>query len=198
MYRRTTLPSCTATVATPGYSTGTVVTASVVSFGVGVAVEAAMHNSSCGYGYWGWGMSWGVQTISCGGRYYYGDPYWRGGYYPGYYPGYRPPYYPPPRPPYPGYRPPYYPATAPVHRIREIGLRGIGLKPMPLPAPGRPTTMPVTAPRPVPGTPPEAQHQGTSRLSETNCTRDHRNISTRMPFPVQEEAARKVRAEIGV
>jgi len=140
-------------VTTPGYSTASVVTASVLSFGVGVAVGAAMHNSSCGYGYWGWGMSWGVRTISCSGRYYYGNPYWRGGYYPGYYPGYRPPYYPPPRPPYPGYRPPYYPpgngTRPPYPGNRPPGYRP---KPVPLPAPGRPTTMPVTAPRPVPAT----------------------------------------------
>ncbi|HEY4979507.1 MAG TPA: DUF3300 domain-containing protein, partial [Candidatus Acidoferrum sp.] len=80
------------TVVTPGYSTTTVVTASVVSFGAGVAVGMAISNSSCGYSYWGWGMSWSVRTISCGGGYYYGNPYWWGGYYPGYHPGYRPPY----------------------------------------------------------------------------------------------------------
>jgi hypothetical protein len=98
-------------VSTPGYSTGDVVAASIISFGIGVAVGAAISNSSCGYGYWGWGMSWGVRTISCGGGYYYGNPYWWGGYYPGYRPGYRPPYYPPPRPPYYGGRPPYPPGS---------------------------------------------------------------------------------------
>jgi hypothetical protein len=133
-------------VATPGYSTGSVVAASVLSFGAGVAVGAAMHNSSCGYGYWGWGMSWGARTISCGGRYYYGNAYWRGGYYPGFYPGYRPPYYPPPRPPYPGYRPPYYP---PGNGARPP-YPGYGPRPTPLPAP-RPTTLPAT--RPAPGGP---------------------------------------------
>lgn len=136
-------------VATPGYSAGAVVATSVLSFGVGVAVGSAMHNSSCGYGYWGWGMSWGGRTISCGGRYYYGNPYWRGGYYPAYGPGYRPPYYLPPRPPYPGYRPPYYPPGNGGHPPYP----GYRPKPVPLPAPGRPTTMPVNAPRPAPVAP---------------------------------------------
>ena len=136
-----------AQVMTPGYSTGDVVAASIVSFGAGIAVGAAMHNSSCGYSYWGWGMSWGVRTISCGGRYYYGNPYWRGGYYPGYGPGYRPPYYPPPRPPYPGYRPP--PNYPPVSGGRPP-YPGYVPKPVPLPAP-RPTTLPAT--RPAPGRP---------------------------------------------
>ena len=158
-------------VTTPGYSTGSVVATSALSFGVGMAVGAAMHNPSCGYSYWGWGMSWGVRTISCGGSYYYGNPYWRGGYYPGYYPGYRPPYYPPPRPPYPGYRPPYYPpgGRPPSYRPPGSGGRppypGYRPKPTPLPAPrpttlpstrpasGRPGTMPAPAPRPTPVTP---------------------------------------------
>jgi hypothetical protein len=141
-----------APVPTPGYSTGAVVAASVLSFGVGVAVGAAMNNSSCGYSYWGWGMSWGVRTISCGGSYYYGNPYWRGGYYPGFYPGYRPPYYPPPRPPYPGYRPPY-PGYRPPYPPGNGGrppYPGYGPRPTPLPA-TRPTTLPTT--RPVPRKP---------------------------------------------
>ena len=64
------------TVVTPGYSTSDVVAASIISFGLGVAIGAAVSNSSCGYSYWGWGMSWSVRTISCGGGYYYGNPYW--------------------------------------------------------------------------------------------------------------------------
>jgi hypothetical protein len=150
------------TVVTPGYSTTTVVTASVVSFGAGVAVGMAISNSSCGYSYWGWGMSWSVRTISCGGGYYYGNPYWWGGYYPGYHPGYRPPYYPPPRPPYPGYRPPYPGARPPYPPGARPPYPG---KPTPLPAPvptprpspgkpGSPTTLPSTpTPRPTPGNP---------------------------------------------
>jgi Protein of unknown function (DUF3300) len=130
-----------APVTTPGYSSGDVAAAAIISFGVGIAVGAAMHNSSCGYSYWGWGMSWGVRTISCGGSYYYGNPYWRGGYYPGYGPGYRPPYYPAPRPPYPGYRPPYYPPGG----GGRPPYPGYGPRPTPLPS-QRPTTLPATRP----------------------------------------------------
>ena len=46
----------------PGYSTGAMVATGVISFGLGVAVGAAInnHNSCCGwgYGYGGWGCSW--------------------------------------------------------------------------------------------------------------------------------------------
>jgi Protein of unknown function (DUF3300) len=141
-------------VSTPGYSTGDVVAASIISFGIGVAVGAAISNSSCGYGYWGWGMSWGVRTISCGGGYYYGNPYWWGGYYPGYRPGYRPPYYPPPRPPYYGGRPPYPPGSGRPPYPRPTPL------PAPVPGgpsrpnPGKPTPLPAPTPRPTPGKPP--------------------------------------------
>lgn len=143
-------------VQTPGYSTGDVVAASIISFGVGIAIGAAISNNSCGYGYYGWGMSWGVRTISCGGYPYYGNPYWWGGYHPGYRPGYRPPYYPPPRPPYPG-RPPYYPGY-PGGRPPYPGNPGYrpppnGGKP-PYPGNPRPTPLPAPAPgKPNPGRP---------------------------------------------
>src|SRR5450631_4832314 len=140
-------------IVTPGYSTGDIVAASIISFGVGIAIGAAISHNSCSYNYYSWGMSWSARSISCGGGYYYGNPYWRGGYYPGYRPGYRPPYYPPPRPPYPGYRPPYYPPGGrPPYYPPGNGGRppypGYGPKPTPLPA-QRPTALP--APRPVPG-----------------------------------------------
>jgi Protein of unknown function (DUF3300) len=154
-------------VQTPGYSTSDVVAASIISFGVGIAIGAAISHNSCGYGYWGWGMSWSVRTISCGGSPYYGNPYWWGGYHPGYRPGYRPPYYPPPRPPYPG-RPPYYPGYPGGGRPPYPGYPGTRPpypgnpgyrppKPTPLPAPnpGRPSIQPVPnpTPRPTPGRP---------------------------------------------
>ncbi|HEY2120484.1 MAG TPA: DUF3300 domain-containing protein [Candidatus Acidoferrum sp.] len=141
------------TVVTPGYSTSDVVAASVIAFGVGIAVGAAISNSSCGYSYWGWGMSWGVRTISCGGGYYYGNPYWWGGYYPGYRPGYRPPYYPPPRPPYYGGRPPYPGGGNPAYP-RPTPLPAPVPGNPPRPNPGRPpTTLPAPTPRPTPGRP---------------------------------------------
>jgi hypothetical protein len=139
------------TVVTPGYSTSDVVAASIISFSVGVAVGAAISGGSCGWGYWGWGMSWGSANIYCGSRIYYGNPYWWGGYYPGYYPGYRPPYYPPPRPPYrppPGYRPPY--PGKPVHPIEPAPGRPNPGRPTPLPSHGGPSILPV---QPKPGNP---------------------------------------------
>jgi len=165
-----------APVTTPGYSTGDVAATAIVSFGVGVAVGAAMRGPSCGWSYWSWSLNWSTRVVYCGGGAYYGNPYWWGGYYPGYYPGYRPPYYPPPRPPRPpppGWRPP--PPRPPVVRPPIARPPGPPPRPTPLPepAPGkpgrpsiqpvkpeRPTTMPVTRPspgapttRPAPGVP---------------------------------------------
>src|SRR5271165_2734259 len=42
----------------PGYSTGALVATSLISFGVGVAVGAAMSNSCCGWGWNSWGCGW--------------------------------------------------------------------------------------------------------------------------------------------
>ncbi len=117
------------TVTTPGYSSGDVAAAAIISFTVGVAVGAMINSSSCGWGYYGWRMNWAGGMVYCGGGPYYGNPYWWGGYYPGFRPGYRPPYYPPPRPPRPpppGWRPPYPPSG------------GRPPRPTPLPAPGNP------------------------------------------------------------
>lgn len=156
-------------VSTPGYSTGDVVAASVISFGLGVAVGALVNSSSCGWGYHGWRMNWAGGAVYCGGAAYYGNPYWWGGYYPGYRPGYRPPYYPPPRPPMPpppgwrppppGHKPPYYPPGGRPPYNPPPGTRPPGNgKPTPLPSqPGRPSIQPVpggpsTRP-PQPGTP---------------------------------------------
>ena len=83
-------------VASSGPSTGDVVAASVISFGVGMAVGAMFSNNNY-YCYPRWG---------------YGGVYYRGGpYYPAHYP-YRPVYGPAFRPAY-GYRPP---ANYPYHR----------------------------------------------------------------------------------
>jgi hypothetical protein len=125
-----------APVAVPGYTSQDVVAASVIGFGVGVVVAAAVSSGSCGFGM-SWGMGWSSSSIHCGGGMYYGNPYWRGGYYPGYYPGYRPPYYyPPPRPP--GGAPP-----RPVHPIAPPtgpGVRPGGTRP------GTPSTLPARPP----------------------------------------------------
>lgn len=45
----------------PGYSTGAMVATGLISFGVGMAVGAAISNNSCcgwGWGYGGWGCNW--------------------------------------------------------------------------------------------------------------------------------------------
>jgi hypothetical protein len=172
------------TVVTPGYSSGDVAAAAIVSFGVGVAVGAMISNSSCGYSYWGWRMSWGVGTIYCGSVPYYGNPYWWGGYYPGYRPGYRPPYYPPPRPPRPpppgwrpppgGGRPPYPPPGGKPPAPQP--------KPTPLPAkPGGPTSLPAQ-----PGVPGAPATRPTTRPTTQPSTRELRgypSAPTTKPAP---------------
>jgi hypothetical protein len=47
----------------PGYSTGALVATSLISFGVGVAVGAAMSNSCCGWGWNSWGCGWNNSTV---------------------------------------------------------------------------------------------------------------------------------------
>lgn len=144
-----------APIVTPGYSTGNVAAAAIISFGAGVAIGAARGGPSCGWSYYSWEMNWNSRAMYCGGGVYYGNPYWWGGYYPGYYPGHRPPYYPPPRPPRPpppGWRPPPPPSVRPP---RPTPLPGPGrpVQPMPQPGkPGRPTIQPVQ-PLPQPGKP---------------------------------------------
>jgi hypothetical protein len=139
------------TVVTPGYSPSTVATASVISFGAGVAVGMAISSSSCGWGYHSWHTNWGMGGVSYCRSPYYGNPYWWGGYYPGYRGHY--PY--PPRPPYygypPGYRPPYPPNYRPPYTPRPTPYTGN--------SGGRPTTMPANpavgtrpATRPAPST----------------------------------------------
>ncbi len=119
------VPQYDPTVVYVGPSTGTVVAASLITFGVGIGIGALIaSNRPWGWGGWGWG--WGH-----GGVYYNHGPWggWHGGYRPPNYwyrprpvawntrPGYggnwhyRPPNYRPPRPVnrpiynQPGYRP---------------------------------------------------------------------------------------------
>jgi hypothetical protein len=62
----------------PGYTTGDVVAASVLSFGAGMAVGAMM---SSGWGYSSWNCNWyGGAAVYHGGA-YYGNSAWHGGYY---------------------------------------------------------------------------------------------------------------------
>ena len=126
-----------APVVVPGYSSADVAAAAIISFGVGIAVGAAIYGGCCGWGWGYWGTSWHSHTIIYNRNVYVGNPYWRGGYYGGY-PGYRPPGYPGYRPPgYPGYRP-GYPGYRPPG-----GYPGYGRPPATtLPAPGNPGNRP--------------------------------------------------------
>jgi len=148
-----------ATVVVPGYSSADLAAAAIISFGVGIAVGAAVYGGCCGWGWGYWGTSWHSHTIIYNRNIYVGNPYWRGGYYGGY-PGYRPPGYPGYpgyRPGYPGYRPPggypgygRPPATtlpAPTNPGNRPG-NGGGGRPSTLPAnPGsRPGNNPGTRP----------------------------------------------------
>ena len=47
----------------PGYSTGAMVATSLISFGVGIAIGAAMSNSCCGWGWNSWGCGWRNSTV---------------------------------------------------------------------------------------------------------------------------------------
>ena len=47
----------------PGYSTGAMVATSLISFGVGIAIGAAMSNSCCGWGWKSWGCGWHSSTV---------------------------------------------------------------------------------------------------------------------------------------
>jgi hypothetical protein len=136
-----------APVVVPGYSSADVAAVALLSFGVGIAVGAAVYGGCCGWGWGYWGTSWHSHTIIYNRNIYVGNSYWRGGYYGGYrpgYPGYRPP---PPgyRPGYPGYRPPP-PGYRPPSNGNRPGYPGYGRPPATtLPAPGtgnRPGTNP--------------------------------------------------------
>jgi Protein of unknown function (DUF3300) len=65
----------------PGYSTGDLVAASVLAFGVGIAVGAAINNSCCGWGWSSWNCNWHSTTVIYRGGSYYGNAAWHGGYY---------------------------------------------------------------------------------------------------------------------
>jgi hypothetical protein len=73
------------TYVTPGYSTGDLVAASVLSFGAGIAVGAMMSGGCCGWGYSSWGCSWHGTAVVYHGGAYYGNSAWHGGYYNGGY-----------------------------------------------------------------------------------------------------------------
>ena len=134
------------------YPPPNVATPAIISFGAGIAIGAAISGGCGGWGWgWGcWGMGWGGNTIIYNRNVYYGNPYWRGGYYPPYRPGYpsygRPPYYRPP-----GYRPPPSGGRPPGYRPPPSGGKPpSGGRPPNPPGNGRPPYQPG---KPNPGNP---------------------------------------------
>src|SRR5450631_2667577 len=65
----------------PAYTTSDVVAASVLSFGVGMAVGAMMSDGCCGWGYSSWNCNWYGGSAYYHGSAYYGNDAWHGGYY---------------------------------------------------------------------------------------------------------------------
>src|SRR5271168_2000036 len=65
----------------PAYTTTDVVAASVLSFGVGMAVGAMMSGGCCGWGYSSWNCNWYGGGAYYHGGAYYGNDAWHGGYY---------------------------------------------------------------------------------------------------------------------
>jgi Protein of unknown function (DUF3300) len=70
-----------APVTTPGYSTADVVATSILAFGVGIAVGAAINNSCCGWGYSYWNCNWHGGAVVYRNNVYYGNAAWHGGFY---------------------------------------------------------------------------------------------------------------------
>lgn len=65
----------------PGYSAGDLAAASIISFGIGIAVGAAINNSCCGWGYSYWNCNWHGGTVVYSNRVYSGNAAWHGGVY---------------------------------------------------------------------------------------------------------------------
>jgi hypothetical protein len=148
-----------APIVVPGYYyRGPSVT--VVSFGGGIVVGAAVYGGCCGWGWSYWGTNWHSHTVVYNRNIYVGNSYWRGGYYGG---SYRPPGY---RPPYPGYRPPTYPGYGRPPATTLPANAGGSTRPAPpgfgggtRPGAGGPSTLPANPgnrPATQPGTRPAA------------------------------------------
>jgi len=67
----------------PGYSTADLVATSVISFGVGMAIGAAMSGGCCGWGWSSWGCGWRGGTVVYNRNVYVSNSavYRNGGYY---------------------------------------------------------------------------------------------------------------------
>jgi hypothetical protein len=76
----------------PGYSSADLAATAIISFGVGMAVGAAVSGGCCGWGwgYGGWGTSWHGGTVMYQRNVYVShSAVYRGGYRGGYYGGAR-------------------------------------------------------------------------------------------------------------
>lgn len=78
----------------PGYSTSAMVATGIISFGIGMAVGAAINNSCCGWGwgYGGWGCNWHGGTVVYNRNVYVSRSAVYANGRPGYYPGRPTPY----------------------------------------------------------------------------------------------------------
>jgi len=75
----------------PGYSTGAMVATGLISFGVGMAVGAAINNSCCGWGWNSWNTNWHGGTVVYNRNVYVSNSnVYRNGAYHGGYNGARP------------------------------------------------------------------------------------------------------------
>lgn len=64
----------------PSYTTADVAAASVISFGAGIAVGAAISGGCCSWGWSSWSCGWHGGTVVYGGTAYYGNAAWHGAY----------------------------------------------------------------------------------------------------------------------
>lgn len=189
-----------APIVVPGYYyRGPSVT--VISFGGGIVVGAAVYGGCCGWGWSYWGTNWHSHTVIYNRNIYVGNSYWRGGYYA---PGYRPPGY---HPGYPGYRPPSYPGygrppatqlpapgggnTLPARPGNGGGTRPGNGGPSTLPAnPGnRPGTQPGTRPT-TPGTQPGTRPSTPGTQPGTRPSTPGTQPSTRPSTPTTQPSTR--------
>jgi hypothetical protein len=167
-------------VVTPGYTSSDVAAAAIISFGVGIAVGAAIYGGCCGWGWGYWGTNWHSHTVIYNRNIYVGNSYWRGGYYGG---GYRPPGYPAYRPPgyhypsNPGSRPPGYPGYGrpPSNRPPAATLPA---NPGNRPNVGTPSTRPATPGNRPGGTPTQRPSTTPSTRPSTNEARGYQRPQT--------------------
>ena len=172
-------------------STAAVVTASLLTFGAGIALGAWISNNSHPWGWGGWGWNWGRRTVIVHNNIWVVNNNRYRPRYPSYH--YRPPVYNRPvyaRPPNnwrdrPNYRPPNSggrPGTGPGYRPpgNQPGYRPPGNQPTP-----RPTPQPT--PRPTPQRPPNTGNNPPRQPGQRPPANNNRPANNR---PAQQPAQR--------